>query len=236
MTARADSRSPDAPVGEVCCDAAWEEAYLRFETPEQEVRKFTRRLRAAGCESWPRDAAIVELFCGRGNGLVALERLGFEHLQGIDLSPTLTARYAGPAPIRIADCRALPLADRSQDFVIVHGGLHHLAELPADLEKTLSEARRVLRDGGRLVVVEPWLTPFLRFAHFLCRSPLLGRLVPKVGALATMNRHEHETYTRWLAAPRLVLATFERLFHVERRTIGWGKLRLVARPRRKTPP
>ena len=41
---------------------AWEAAYLRFETPEEERRKFLRRLRKLGAESWPKDAQVVELF------------------------------------------------------------------------------------------------------------------------------------------------------------------------------
>ena len=41
---------------------AWEAAYLRFETPEEEIAKFTRRLLQLGARQWPRDAAVVELF------------------------------------------------------------------------------------------------------------------------------------------------------------------------------
>ena len=71
----------------------WEAAYLRFETPEQEIQKFMKRLRKLGADEWPRDSEIVELFCGRGNGLHALERLGFRRLEGADLSPRLLAQY-----------------------------------------------------------------------------------------------------------------------------------------------
>src|SRR3982074_2773992 len=53
----------------------WEAAYLRFESPEEEIRKFIKRLTRLGAPQWPRDAEIVELFCGRGNGLIALQRL-----------------------------------------------------------------------------------------------------------------------------------------------------------------
>src|SRR5439155_8665936 len=45
----------------------WEAAYLRFETPEEEIQKFIGRLNRLGAPQWPRDAEIVELFCGRGN-------------------------------------------------------------------------------------------------------------------------------------------------------------------------
>ena len=59
-------------------DAAWEAAYLRFETPQQEQEKFIKRLRSLGVETWDRGLTITELFCGRGNGLIAWQRLGFE--------------------------------------------------------------------------------------------------------------------------------------------------------------
>ena len=103
----------------------WEAAYLRFERPEEEIRKFIGRLNRLGARQWPSDAEIVELFCGRGNGLVALQRLGFTHLEGVDLSPRLIAQYKGSAKCTVADCRKLPFADRSKDVLIVQGGLHH---------------------------------------------------------------------------------------------------------------
>ena len=75
----------------------WEAAYLRFETPEQEIQKFTGRLLKLGAGEWPREAEIVELFCGRGNGLHALHRMGFTRLEGVDLSARLLAQYRGGA-------------------------------------------------------------------------------------------------------------------------------------------
>src|SRR5215472_11008212 len=91
----------------------WEAAYLRFETPEEEIRKFVQRLNRLGARHWQLDAKIVELFCGRGNGLVALHRLGFTHLEGVDLSPRLIAQYQGPAKCMVGDCRKLPFAHSS---------------------------------------------------------------------------------------------------------------------------
>ena len=63
-------------------------AEKRFESPAEEVRKFRRRLVSVGAVNWPRESAIVELFCGRGNGLKALASLGFQSLSGVDLSET----------------------------------------------------------------------------------------------------------------------------------------------------
>lgn len=53
----------------------WEEACLQFETPEQQIENFMRRLLWAGCEEWDKHATIVELSCGRSKGLHALTRL-----------------------------------------------------------------------------------------------------------------------------------------------------------------
>src|SRR5258706_5037192 len=108
----------------------WEEAYLRFETPEEEIQKFIKRLKFMGANEWPRNAEIVELFCGRGSGLRALHQLGFTQVEGVDLSPTLVAAYAGPGKILVGDCRRLPFGNASKDILIVQGGLHHLPALP----------------------------------------------------------------------------------------------------------
>jgi SAM-dependent methyltransferase len=166
--------------------SAWEAAYLRFETPEQEIEKFVDRLAHLGANRWPRDAHVVELFCGRGNGLRAFARLGFANIEGIDLSPALAAQYAGPGRVLVGDCRKLPYADECKDVLIVQGGLHHLPVLPGDLEATLAEARRVLRPGGLFCAVEPWLTPFLSIVHTICKNPVARSVSGKLYALATM--------------------------------------------------
>jgi ubiquinone/menaquinone biosynthesis C-methylase UbiE len=202
----------------------WEEAYLRFETPKEEIRKFIGRLKYIGAMKWPRDAKIVELFCGRGSGLRALHQLGFSEVEGIDLSPSLAAEYAGPGKILVGDCRQLPFEDASKDILIVQGGLHHLPVLPDDLDQALAEGARVLKEHGLLVVVEPWATPFLSVSHALCRSRLIRALSPKIDALANMIYYERKTYKQWLTQPRLILDSLHRPFRCERCHFRWGKI------------
>ena len=212
--------------------AAWEEAYRRFETSEQEIAKFGKRLRQLGAERWPRDSRILELFCGRGNGLVALHGMGFTRLTGGDLSTALLSEYEGPGALCASDARVLPLAAGSQDVVVIQGGLHHLPTLPDDLDLVLSEVRRVLAADGRLVVVEPWRTPFLDFVHWCCRRPLARRVWPRLDALATMIELEIDTYEQWLGQPELVMRSLEARFAPTLRRRSWGKLRFVGLPAR----
>jgi SAM-dependent methyltransferase len=209
----------------------WEAAYLRFETPEEEIRKFTERLRRLGVCQWPRETNVVELFCGRGNGLHALSRLGFLNIEGVDLSPRLLAEYKGAARCHAGDCRQLPFADKSKDAAIVQGGLHHLPVLPDDLERVFAELRRVLRPEGRVVFVEPWLTPFLRLVHVVAQNALARRLSVKLDALATMIENERQTYENWLGSPQEISQLAWRYFQPEHESFAWGKWNFVGRPR-----
>jgi ubiquinone/menaquinone biosynthesis C-methylase UbiE len=227
-------KSPDLPKTVPGSQSRWEAAFERFESPAQEVAKFRRRLISLGALEWPKEASIVELFCGRGNGLHALASFGFVHLEGVDLSRTLLERYSGDALLHHGDCRNLPFPDASRDILIVQGGLHHLPCLPEDLEKTLLSAVRVLRPGGKFVVVEPWLTPFLRLVHTLAFVRSLRQMAPRLDAFATMVEEERSTYEEWLAHPKLVQEMLESHFVPVIRKIGWGKMLFVGTPRPAT--
>jgi SAM-dependent methyltransferase len=61
----------------------------------------------------------------------------------------------------VADAQALPFQTSSVTNIFGLDVLHHLA---APM-KLLKEAERILIPGGRLVLVEPWLTPFSRFLY-----------------------------------------------------------------------
>jgi ubiquinone/menaquinone biosynthesis C-methylase UbiE len=77
---------------------------------------------------------------------------------GVDASRAMLAlartRLARPGlshcAVRLADMYRLPLGDAGFDLVVLHMVLHH-AE---DTASVLAEAARVLRPGGRLIVVD----------------------------------------------------------------------------------
>jgi ubiquinone/menaquinone biosynthesis C-methylase UbiE len=207
----------------------WERAYQAFETPEEEIRKFTGRLRLVGVHQWNRSARVVEICCGRGNGLRAWHALGFPHTLGVDLSPGLLSSYTGLGSAVVGDARALPLPDASCDVAAVQGGLHHLFTAE-DVERTLAEMARVVVPGGQIIIVEPWPTPFLSMVHFVSRRGIARRLSVKVDALATMIEEEKETYERWLSEPRTHLRLITR--HVAPTILRrrWGKLIVAGSP------
>lgn len=215
-----------------CCNPVWEAAYLRFETPEQEIAKFTGRLKALGVDGWRRDARVLDIFCGRGNGLKALERFGFTDLSGVDLSPHLLQQYRGPARLYCADARELRFADASFDLVIVQGGLHHLERLPDDLDRVCAEVARVLAPDGRFVVVEPWRTLFLRAVDALSELAPLRAAWGKLDAHWVMSKGEGEVYQTWLNSPELVRGVLRKHFQPRLDRAAWAKLNFVGAPRR----
>jgi ubiquinone/menaquinone biosynthesis C-methylase UbiE len=109
-----------------------------------------------------RPATIVELGCGTGSLTVALARaLPASSLTGLDLDPDALARARVKDPSDsiewiCAGATELPIADASIDCVVCSLVLHHLTT--AEKRKALSEARRVLRDGGRLQIAD-WGKP-----------------------------------------------------------------------------
>jgi ubiquinone/menaquinone biosynthesis C-methylase UbiE len=213
----------------------WEKAYLEFESPAEEVSKFKKRLIKLGALTWNRESKILELFCGRGGGLKAWEQLGYHHLSGLDLSERLIQKYyeeySGKAHCVVGDARALPFADGGFDIVSIHGGLHHLTS-QEDIRQVLREIHRVLQPEGTLVLVEPWMTPFLSWVHWACRSRLMRRLSGKLNALATMINCERIEYFAWLEHPREIREILEFYLTPIQSSRRLGKLRFLGRRRK----
>jgi ubiquinone/menaquinone biosynthesis C-methylase UbiE len=104
---------------------------------------------------------VLDLGCGKGRFARELTRRGAKVI-GLDLSSRMLSSAAGLPRVR-ATARALPFVDACFDAVIAIEILEHVGD-PAGV---IAEARRVLRPGGRLVVIDknacslnaarPWL-------------------------------------------------------------------------------
>jgi demethylmenaquinone methyltransferase/2-methoxy-6-polyprenyl-1,4-benzoquinol methylase len=124
--------------------------------------------------------AVLDACCGTGDLAIADARAGGRVI-GLDFSERMLERARSKAPDLewvSGDVLALPFDDATFDAVTVGFGVRNVE----DLERALRELRRVLRDGGRLAILEitrprRLLAPFYRF-WFDGVVPLLGKLVP----------------------------------------------------------
>jgi demethylmenaquinone methyltransferase/2-methoxy-6-polyprenyl-1,4-benzoquinol methylase len=103
------------------------------------------------------DARVLDLCCGTGDVLLALESRGGKPVLGSDFShPMLVEarRKIGSrrfrSPLFEADALALPLADASLDLITVAFGFRNLANYQRGLEEML----RVLKPGGSAAILE----------------------------------------------------------------------------------
>jgi demethylmenaquinone methyltransferase/2-methoxy-6-polyprenyl-1,4-benzoquinol methylase len=128
----------------------------------------------------------LDVCCGTGDVTFALARAGAE-ATGFDFSEPMLAvarrraaalRAPLPAPrFEQGDALQLPFADASFDVVTISYGLRNLA----DFDRGVRELTRVLRPGGRLLVLDfgkpdlaAWRWLYFQYLRWLV--PLFGRL------------------------------------------------------------
>lgn len=107
---------------------------------------------------WAGDLAagrdLLEVACGPGRGLGYLAKRA-RSVTGGDITPALVeasnAHYRGEPKAVVLDAQALPFPAASFDLVLLFEALYYLPKP----EAFLSEARRVLRPGGRLLISCP---------------------------------------------------------------------------------
>ena len=162
---------------------------------------------------------------------------------GADVSPTVVAQARGSgADLAVLDVRALPFAGGTFDGVLSTSTLDHFDD-PADLATSLAELRRVLGDGGVLVLtLDNARHPLIRLRNAL--PPGVARrtgLVPfAVGhtlderggrAALTTAGFAVETSTHLLNAPHVVGTRPARVPWYEHRvlprTTALGRTRLA---------
>jgi ArsR family transcriptional regulator len=113
-------------------------------------------LRALPLPEW----TIADLGCGTGTFTLELARSG-AHVIGVDQSPSMLKvaraqlrQFGLPnAELRHASLEALPIADASCDVATMVLVLSYVERV----EPVLLEARRILKPGGRLFIVDAWI-------------------------------------------------------------------------------
>ena len=97
---------------------------------------------------------VVDVACGTGAVTRAILQVlnGSGSVVGVDPSPGMLAQARAhvQAEFKEGEAEALPFPDESFDFLTMGYALRHVS----DLQKALTEYRRVLRPGGRVLLLE----------------------------------------------------------------------------------
>jgi len=139
---------------------------------------------------------VLDLCAGTGDLTLALAREGVaSEAVGSDFVPEMLAvaerkarRHEGPTAVSFcqADAQDLPFQDSSFDAATVAFGVRNLPDRAANFR----EVRRVLKPGGRYVVLEfsrPPFAPFRGLYHFYLRH-----VIPAIGGALTKDRESFE--------------------------------------------
>ncbi len=166
------------------------------------------RLWAAALSSLLPPLEVVDFGCGTGVLTVELARWA-RHVTAIDRSNSALAKAKteatrqglGNITFLEADLHALPLSTASVDLVVVSQSLHHVDSI----DRVLAEGARLLKPGGRMVVLEllphdeDWVLARLGHLHLGFDPEVVRKSMQAVGIEA------HETF----AAPRDAAAPFK---------------------------
>ena len=158
---------------------------------------------------------ILDVGCATGRLLDQLAATGATKLSGTDLAPNILEvaakklrRRGVPVDLQVADAEdRLPWDDNSFDAVTLTAVLHHFFR-PRD---ALAEIRRVLRPGGRLLVLDVCFFPLMRQI-----LNLVLRVMPHDG--------DYHFYT----AAQTACLLADVAFNVRDRVDGFGSFLLVS--------
>jgi demethylmenaquinone methyltransferase/2-methoxy-6-polyprenyl-1,4-benzoquinol methylase len=224
------SLPPHAPLHDYYGDEVDHERFVRrmFDTTAADYDR-VERLLAWGTGSWYRRQALRRaglkegmqvIDVGTGTGLLAREALSLcgerGALIGIDPSPGMMAQAHLPrASLLQGRAEALPCDDAGSDFLCMGYALRHLS----DVDRALSEFHRVLRPGGRLLILEitlPRSAPaqWALKAYMRTLVPVAARLVTRSADTATLWRYYWDTIEACIA-PSQVLDAMRRAGFVE---------------------
>jgi demethylmenaquinone methyltransferase/2-methoxy-6-polyprenyl-1,4-benzoquinol methylase len=173
------------------------------------------------------DARVLDLACGTGDLLIALERSAGRSLFGSDFChPMLTGAQSklrrdglGSALVE-SDALAMPFPDASLNLITIAFGYRNLANYAAGLV----EMRRVLRRGGALAILEFTQPPNKSFAALY--NWYSGNVLPLIGGAISgapeAYRYLPESVRKFPDAPELARMMKDVGFAVEWEYLTFG--------------
>jgi ubiquinone/menaquinone biosynthesis C-methylase UbiE len=147
-------------------------AYYAHDKDHQSFSRFLKRDLLDGKD-------VLEIGCGMGTHAAMLASSG-ARLTAVDLTERAVMvtkqrfeMFQLPGHIQQADCEQLPFRDGSFDFVWSWGVIHHSSVT----ERCLAEITRVLRPGGRIMLMVYYKPSIVYYIHCgLLRGIFCGRL------------------------------------------------------------
>jgi ubiquinone/menaquinone biosynthesis C-methylase UbiE len=159
--------------------AAWHDFYRSEDLRSHRTKTHKQKLAKLGLLSLRRDLSVLDVCCGTGEMLNILAAEGFTRLTGIDLEP-LKGELNPSWEFRLGGADRLPFADASFDVIYCAHALHHLGSFEA-IQSFWQEARRCLKPGGRLAVIDHYDSMQLRVV-FGAWSSTFGKCLPSMRA------------------------------------------------------
>lgn len=178
---------------------------------------FANRLLSGGTDVWWRyqlvravtqsqPQRVLDLATGSGDVAFAISKhlpsnaliIGMDFCQpmldeAVRKQSTAATQQFGNITFTLGDALNLPLADESFDVITIAFGLRNLA----DRDRGLREMRRILKPGGRLIILEfsqpyRWFRPLYYF--------YLQRLLPTIAGWVTGDKAAYDYLNRTIGA------------------------------------
>ncbi|NRF67422.1 class I SAM-dependent methyltransferase [Aquincola sp. S2] len=229
---------PHTPLAEYYADEPERQQYIRriFDDTAPDYDRIERVL-AFGTGPWYRRRALQRaglavgakvLDVGIGTGLVAREALKLigpnGRLVGVDPSPGMMNEVLLPGvELLQGKAESLPRPDASSDFVSMGYALRHISDVTA----AFAEFHRVLKPGGRLLVLEI-TKPTGRFATRMLKGymhavvPLIARVVARRRDTAELWRYYWDTIEACIPPEAVIEALREAGFTSVQRYVELG--------------
>jgi demethylmenaquinone methyltransferase/2-methoxy-6-polyprenyl-1,4-benzoquinol methylase len=219
---RDNVQSPHTPLPAYYRDEADHQRYLRriFDETASDYDRIERVL-ALGTGARYRRMALQRaglragdkvVDVGIGTGLVAREALALigstGSLVGVDPSPGMLGQVSLPGvQLKVGRAEQLPCEDNSADFLSMGYALRHVS----DVGQTFAEFHRVLRPGGRLVILEisraeSGLGNALLKAYMRTLVPIIARVVARERGTSELWRYYWDTIEACIAPAQVVAA------------------------------
>jgi ubiquinone/menaquinone biosynthesis C-methylase UbiE len=152
-------------------------------------------LRGIGLKMFPprEGMEVLDVGCGTGIQLASYQRAGCR-VTGIDASPAMLEvarrRLGKKASLTVADAAAMPYPDRAFDLVLAATVLHEMP--PAVRAAALGEMKRVLRPGGRMLLIDFAAGPVRPVRGWITRGVIAASEV-------AAGRRHHRNYHDFMA-------------------------------------